>query len=89
MPDTVDLATRRRSEILGAALKIVSEKGYQNTGIADIAAEPGIRHGTFYRYVKNGVEKGFLKDRRRPGRIPWLRSSEKKPDRYGPKPSSA
>ena len=28
-------------------------KGYHNSGIADIAADLGIGHGTFYRYFKN------------------------------------
>ena len=53
MPADTDLATRRRAEILQAALKIISEKGYQRFGIADLAAELGIGHGTFYRYFKN------------------------------------
>ena len=53
MPEDVDLVARRRAEILHAALKIISEKGYQSFGIADIAADLGIGHGTFYRYFKN------------------------------------
>lgn len=43
----------RRREILEAALKVVSENGYQNTTIADIAAELEMGHGTIYRYFRN------------------------------------
>ena len=43
----------RRNEILAAAQKVFSAKGYYESGIADIAAELGIGHGTFYRYFKN------------------------------------
>ena len=53
MPEDVDLVARRRAEILRAALKIISKKGYQNFGIADIAADLCIGHGTFYRYYEN------------------------------------
>ncbi len=48
-----ELKARRREEILTAAFKIFSEKGYHNTNIADIAAELGIGHGTFYRYFES------------------------------------
>jgi AcrR family transcriptional regulator len=43
----------RREEILDAAERVFAEKGYHETGIADIAAELGIGHGTFYRYFRN------------------------------------
>lgn len=46
-------AEARREEILDAAQKIFATKGYHETGIADIAAELGIGHGTFYRYFEN------------------------------------
>jgi AcrR family transcriptional regulator len=48
-----DLAERRRSEIVRAALALFAERGYHATGIADIAAELGMGHGTFYRYFRN------------------------------------
>ena len=43
----------RRDEILDAAERVFAEKGYHETGIADIAADLGIGHGTFYRYFRN------------------------------------
>lgn len=48
-----ELKERRREEILNAAFKIFSAKGYYNTNVADIAAEIGIGHGTFYRYFES------------------------------------
>jgi AcrR family transcriptional regulator len=53
MVEKVDLVATRRQEIVGAALKVVARKGYQNAGIADIAAELQIGHGTIYRYFEN------------------------------------
>lgn len=47
---------RRRSEIIGAAARLFSERGYHETGIADIAASLGVGHGTFYRYFKNKLD---------------------------------
>jgi len=43
----------RREEILDASERVFAKKGYHATGIADIAEELGIGHGTFYRYFKN------------------------------------
>ena len=53
MATRVSISDIRRKEILGAAFKVISEKGYQNTSIADIAAELNMGHGTIYRYFKN------------------------------------
>ena len=50
------LEARRRGEILEAALKVFSEKGYHAAKIEDIAAELNIGHGTFYRYFKNKLD---------------------------------
>jgi len=47
------LIDRRRDEILGAAEKVFAERGYHAANIADIAAELGMGHGTFYRYFGN------------------------------------
>jgi AcrR family transcriptional regulator len=46
-------ADLRRDEILDAAERVFAERGYHETGIADIAADLGIGHGTFYRYFRN------------------------------------
>lgn len=50
------LAEKRRSEILGAAIRVFSERGYHGARIEDIAAEIKIGHGTFYRYFKNKLD---------------------------------
>ncbi|WP_216215181.1 TetR/AcrR family transcriptional regulator [Amycolatopsis aidingensis] len=46
-------AEQRRAEIVHAAFKVFTERGYHQAGIADIANELGIGHGTFYRYFAN------------------------------------
>jgi len=46
-------AELRRDEILDAAERVFAEKGYHEAGIADIAGDLGIGHGTFYRYFRN------------------------------------
>ena len=46
-------AARRREQILDAAARVFAEKGYHEAGIADIATDLGIGHGTFYRYFEN------------------------------------
>ena len=42
-----------REEIIEAAFDEFSERGYHETGVADIAARVGIGHGTFYRHFEN------------------------------------
>ncbi|UGT63302.1 TetR/AcrR family transcriptional regulator [Nocardia asteroides] len=53
-------ADRRKAElrrdIIDTAFVCFAEKGYHATGIADIATELGIGHGTFYRYFSNKRE---------------------------------
>lgn len=44
---------RVRTEIIDAAFLEFSERGYHQTGIADIASRLGMGHGTFYRYFQN------------------------------------
>ena len=43
----------RRDAILDAAHNVFARKGYVATGVADLAAELGIGHGTVYRYFDN------------------------------------
>ena len=43
----------RRDAILDAAHSVFARKGYVATGVADLAAELGIGHGTVYRYFDN------------------------------------
>jgi AcrR family transcriptional regulator len=43
----------RRDAILDAAHAIFARKGYAAAGIADLAGELGIGHGTVYRYFDN------------------------------------
>ncbi|MFI9511340.1 TetR/AcrR family transcriptional regulator [Nocardia sp. NPDC052566] len=42
-----------KQEIIDTAFVCFAEKGYHATGIADIAGQLGIGHGTFYRYFSN------------------------------------
>jgi AcrR family transcriptional regulator len=53
MSSAATRADLRRDEILDAAERVFAEKGYHEAGIADIAADLGIGHGTFYRYFRN------------------------------------
>jgi AcrR family transcriptional regulator len=48
-----ELAARRREEIVESAARVFADKGFHEAGIADIAADLGIGHGTFYRYFAN------------------------------------
>lgn len=56
MPPKTDRVAARRRQILDAAYRVFAAKGYQQTSIADIAAELGIGHGTFYRYFENKLD---------------------------------
>lgn len=53
MTTTEERAEQRRRDIVNAAFKVFTERGYHAAGIADIAAELGIGHGTFYRYFES------------------------------------
>jgi len=46
----------KRALILDAALRVFAERGFHATGIADIAAQLGMGHGTFYRYFDNKLD---------------------------------
>jgi AcrR family transcriptional regulator len=53
MTRSLERTDLRREEILDASERVFARKGYHATGIADIAEDLGIGHGTFYRYFKN------------------------------------
>jgi AcrR family transcriptional regulator len=46
-------AQERRRQILETALDQFAQNGYHETGVADIAAELRMSHGTFYRYFES------------------------------------
>ncbi len=46
----------RREELLAAASKVFSEKGYRTAGVNDIIAEAGVARGTFYHYFESKKE---------------------------------
>lgn len=52
----VDITDIRRREVLDAAYKVFAEKGYHNAGMADIAREMGVGHGTVYRYFPGKLD---------------------------------
>ena len=43
----------RTNDILAAARAVITEKGYENTLLSDIARRAGVVDGTIYRYFKN------------------------------------
>ena len=55
MGKTADLEERelKRNNILKAALKIFSKKGYSTTALDEVAQEAGIAKGTLYLYFKD------------------------------------
>ncbi len=52
----LDVSAIRRRQITDAAFKVFSEKGYNNTTVADIASELDLGHSTIYRYFDNKLE---------------------------------
>jgi AcrR family transcriptional regulator len=47
------LATRRKQQILDAALTVLSQKGFDQASIDDIAQAAGIAVGTIYNYYSS------------------------------------
>lgn len=52
----IDITDIRRRQIIEAAFKVFSEKGYHNTTMADIARTLKVGHGTLYRYFDNKLD---------------------------------
>ena len=46
----------RRQELISAAIKLISQKGYADTSVSDITAECGMSVGNFYHYFKSKDE---------------------------------
>jgi AcrR family transcriptional regulator len=44
---------QRRRDIVDTALDLFAQRGYHDTGVADIAATLHMSHGTFYRYFES------------------------------------
>jgi AcrR family transcriptional regulator len=55
-PKVEGLADQRRTQIIEAAFRVLTERGYDGTSIAEIAQEAGIGQGTVYRYVSSKRE---------------------------------
>lgn len=50
------LKLQRREKVLSAALRIFSDKGFQNTSVKDITTAAGISTGTFYIHYRDKQE---------------------------------
>ncbi|GIM44978.1 TetR family transcriptional regulator [Collibacillus ludicampi] len=55
-----ELVEKRRAEIIDAAVKIFSEKGYHATTTKEIADLAGMNVGTMFQYVKNKQDILYL-----------------------------
>ena len=63
VPTTIknsDLVKKRRKQIVLAAIKLFSEKGFHKTTLRELADEIGISHGNIYDYVGNKEDIFFL-----------------------------
>ncbi|NMN97426.1 TetR/AcrR family transcriptional regulator [Antrihabitans stalactiti] len=55
-PKEAGLAERRRRQIVESAYVVFAERGYEATGISDLAAHAGVGQGTVYRYFASKRE---------------------------------
>lgn len=57
-------ARRTRAQLLAAAQTVFERDGYLNARVADIAAEAGVSHGSFYTYYtsKNDVFRAVMQN---------------------------
>ena len=51
-----ELALKTRENLIEAAKKVISKKGFRETSIQDITEEAGVAKGTFYTYFKTKEE---------------------------------
>lgn len=55
-----DLVEKRRSQIILAAIKLFSQKGFHKTTLKELAEESGLSHGNIYGYVGNKEDIFYL-----------------------------
>ncbi len=55
-----ELVERRRRQIVLAAIKLFSRKGFHKTSLRELAEEAGISHGNIYDYVRSKEDIFFL-----------------------------
>jgi len=63
VPTTVknkNLVAKRREQIIIAAIKLFSKKGFHKTNLRELAKEAGISHGNLYDYVGSKQDIFFL-----------------------------
>jgi AcrR family transcriptional regulator len=49
-------STKRRNELLRAAVRVFARKGFRTSRVADIAEEAGVAHGLLYHYFRSKDE---------------------------------
>ncbi len=54
------LVEKRREQIVLAAIKLFSRKGFHKTSLREMAEEAGISHGNFYDYIRTKQDIFFL-----------------------------
>ena len=54
------LVTRRRSQVLGAAIELFGKRGYHSTAVKDIAKRAGVSTGLVYQYFGDKEDVLFL-----------------------------
>ncbi|MFW6080449.1 MAG: SDR family NAD(P)-dependent oxidoreductase [Desulfosalsimonas sp.] len=55
-----DLVEKRRTQIILAAIKLFSQKGFHKTTLKELAEESGLSHGNIYDYVGNKEDIFYL-----------------------------
>jgi len=55
-----ELVAKRREQIVLAAIKLFSEKGFHQTSLRELAELSGISHGNIYEYVGSKQDIFFL-----------------------------
>ena len=55
-----EMALKTRENIVEAAKKVISKKGFKGAYIQDITEQAGVAKGTFYTYFKTKEESGQI-----------------------------